>query len=117
MNTALVVLTSAVSANGAAAYLASGSGSDDNSPPTTRLPTIDGLVAKSGSGQTVKPKGIWRQSGRAAANIAAGKAVTPAPRNSTDIDLIETRADDQACRHNGSINVVRYDVPTQATQK
>ncbi len=106
MNTALVVLTSAVSASGAAAYLASGSGSDDNSPPTTRLPTIDGLVAKSGSGQTVKPKGIWRQSGR-----------TPAPRNSADIDIVETHADDQACRHNGSINVIRYDVPTQATQK
>jgi hypothetical protein len=52
MNTArIVVLTIAVGAGGAAAYLASGS--DNKAPPTAaiaQLPAVDALLAKSGIG-------------------------------------------------------------------
>jgi pilus assembly protein CpaB len=72
MNTArIVVLTIAVGAGGIAAYLASGSDSN-NKPvaavPATQLQTVDVLVAKSdiGLGQAVKPEDMQWQTWPAA---------------------------------------------------
>jgi pilus assembly protein CpaB len=70
MNTArIVVLVIALSAGGVAAYLARGS--DNQAPPaepTTQLPTVEVLVAKSdiGLGQSVKPDDLQWQTWPAA---------------------------------------------------
>jgi pilus assembly protein CpaB len=62
----IVVLTIALGAGGVAAYLASGSDSDNRSAPAkaaAELQTVDVLVAKSdiGLGQTVKPEDLQWQ--------------------------------------------------------
>jgi pilus assembly protein CpaB len=69
MNTArIVVLVIALSAGGVAAYLARGSEQAPPAAPTTQLPTVEVLVAKSdiGLGQSVKPDDLQWQTWPAA---------------------------------------------------
>lgn len=85
----IVVLTVAICAGGAAAYLASGSDHSATPPaaPVAQLPTVDVLVAKNdiGLGQTVKPEDVQWQTWPAATASATFIRRNERPEGATQV--------------------------------